>query len=315
MKGIMLAGGKGTRLHPVTRAVSKQLLPIYDKPMIYYPLTTLMLAGIRDILVISTPRRPGRASSDSSGPATGASPRLRKPTQARRASRRLSSSARSTLARQRSALVLGDNIFFGPGFTDAWRRRRAHARRHGLRLSCSPTPSAMAWSTSTAGPGISIEEKPAQPRSRWAVTGPLLRRPGVSTSPVDQAVGARRARVHRPHPAPTWRPANSRGEARPRLCLARYRHAGQPIEPRLRAHARERQASRSPAPRRSPTAWATSIARNWRGSRRRWAFTMVATSPNSRVISRPSELKHKYHLGRLPYGGYSCHHYCRQGKR
>ena len=116
MRGIILAGGSGTRLHPITIGVSKQLVPVYDKPMIYYPLSTLILAGIRDILVITTPhdaeqfeRLLGRRV------AVRHLDLLRRSSPSPTASRRPSPSARSTSARESAALVLGDNIFYGPG--------------------------------------------------------------------------------------------------------------------------------------------------------------------------------------------------------
>ena len=130
LKGIILAGGSGSRLHPLTRAVSKQLMPIYNKPMVYYPLSTLMLAGIRDILVITTPheqdgfrRLLGDGSRDR--PRDRSTPRSRAPT----ASRRRSSSAASSSDRDRVALALGDNIFYGAHFSDYL--RSAAARETG----------------------------------------------------------------------------------------------------------------------------------------------------------------------------------------
>ena len=135
MKGIILAGGSGTRLYPLTRAVSKQLLPIYDKPMIYYPLSTLMLGGIRDILIITTPamRRSSRRCS-----AMAASGALRLPMPcSRRPSgwRRPSSSAAISSPARRCALVLGDNLIYGDGLPQMLQRAAARERRHRLRLS------------------------------------------------------------------------------------------------------------------------------------------------------------------------------------
>ena len=115
MKGIILAGGSGTRLWPITKGISKQLMPIYDKPMIYYPLSTLMMAGIREILIITTPEYNDQFRAllgDGSSSASTSSTRCsRRPT----ASPRRSSSARSSSATTRVALVLGDNIFHGAG--------------------------------------------------------------------------------------------------------------------------------------------------------------------------------------------------------
>ncbi len=134
-KGIILAGGSGTRLYPITRAVSKQLLPVYDKPMIYYPLSTLMLAGIREILVISTPQDIGhfeRLLGDGE-PARPVDPTTRC-SRTREAWHRPSSSAAISSAQSNVALILGDNIFYGQGFQgDA--RPRAAARRPARRSS------------------------------------------------------------------------------------------------------------------------------------------------------------------------------------
>ena len=172
-KGIILAGGSGSRLYPITRSVSKQFLPIYDKPMIYYPLSTLMLAGIREVLLISTPDdiknfervlgdgshvglsidyavqpNPGR-----SGPGLPNRPGFR--------------------GYDNVALILGDNIFYGQGFQGMLERASSNARA-GRRSSPirSKIPSVTAWSSSIRRASVlSIEEKPARPKSHYAVTG------------------------------------------------------------------------------------------------------------------------------------------------
>ena len=134
MKGIILAGGSGTRLYPVTQVVSKQLLPVYDKPMVYYPLSTLMLAGIRDILVISTPQdtpRFGQLLGD--GARWGLPLSLRRAARARRARAGLHHRPRRSSASSGSCLILGDNIFYGHDLsTDAPARAAANepARRY-----------------------------------------------------------------------------------------------------------------------------------------------------------------------------------------
>jgi glucose-1-phosphate thymidylyltransferase len=137
MKGIILAGGSGTRLYPVTHVVSKQLLPVYNKPMIYYPLSTLMLAGLRDILFISTPQDTARfADLLGDGKPVGNRIRVTPCSPAPTAWRRPSSSAANLSADRPSALILGDNIFYGQGFSRQLQSgRKAEARRNRLRLS------------------------------------------------------------------------------------------------------------------------------------------------------------------------------------
>ena len=171
-KGIVLAGGAGTRLHPITLGISKQLLPIYDKPMIYYPLSVLMLAGIREVLIINTPEEQfffQRLLGD--GSRWGM--RFEYAVQSRpEGLPQAMAIARDFLADRPSCLVLGDNIFYGQGFTPMLRRADAHetgATIFGYRVK-DPTGFGVV-EFDRAGRVVGLEEKPATPKSSIAVTG------------------------------------------------------------------------------------------------------------------------------------------------
>ncbi|HLB44033.1 MAG TPA: glucose-1-phosphate thymidylyltransferase RfbA [Candidatus Limnocylindrales bacterium] len=172
MKGIILAGGTGSRLHPLTRAISKQLIPVYNKPMVYYPLSTLMLAGIRTILVITTPHEQEgfkRLLGD------GAEIGLRVAYAVQPSPGGLAQAfliGREFIGTDRVALALGDNIFYGAHFSDYL--RSAAAREHGATiygyLVRDPERYGVVEFDRTGRP-VGIEEKPARPKSPYAVTG------------------------------------------------------------------------------------------------------------------------------------------------
>ena len=172
MKGIVLAGGSGTRLYPITRALSKQLLPVYDKPMVYYPLSTLMLAGIRDVLVITTPedreqfeRLLGNGAQWGIRLSYAVQPKPEGLAQAFLI-------GADFIGNDRVALVLGDNVFFGHGLPEIL--QRAAARTSGATIFAYQVRDPERYgvvSFDDDGRAVDIVEKPSAPQSNWAVTG------------------------------------------------------------------------------------------------------------------------------------------------
>ena len=173
MKGIILAGGSATRLYPLSKAISKQIMPVYDKPMIYYPLSTLMLAGIREVLIISTPRDlPMFRDLLGTGEELGMSFSYKIQEKALTDWHRLSCLERNFVNGEPGCLILGDNMFYGQGFSAMLKRAASIEKGACIFGYYVKDPRAYGVVEFDAdGKAISLEEKPAQPKSNYAVPG------------------------------------------------------------------------------------------------------------------------------------------------
>ena len=242
MRGIILAGGTGSRLHPVTLGISKQLVPVYDKPMIYYPLSTLMLAGIRDMLIITTPHEAeGFQRLLGDGSAFGISLAYAQQPSPDGLAQAFTIGA-DFIGDEPSALVLGDNIFYGPGFGRKLARFDDHRRSHDLRLLGRRPERLRRGRVRRRRQGDLAGGEAGDAAQQLRRAGPvLLRQRRRRDRPRPEALGARGVRDHRRQPAPTssrgacrwrsssgarpgWTPAPSTRSTTPTTSSARIEH-------------------------------------------------------------------------------------------
>lgn len=226
LSGIILAGGSGTRLYPVTKGVCKQLVPVYNKPMIYYPLATLMLAGIRNILIITTPEDTGsfqRLFGDGSDLGISIAYAVQPSPDGLAQAFVI---GRSFVGSRRVALALGDNIFYGHGLPEVL--QAAAAREHGATVFGYEVRDPERYGVvefGEDGRASSLAEKPLAPRSHWAVTGLYFYDNSVLDTAATLQPSPRRVGDHRPEPALSRARRPARRAVGARVCVAGHRHA------------------------------------------------------------------------------------------